>query len=404
LNKQWLNSSSPVRFVIAAIGGLLLSASFPPFGLASAAWIAPGVILFSALGAKGGRAFRIGFVGGFVHFLSSLFWLVNMPFAWHGIPIAPAAAWMALSAYCALYLATWVWLCWKIFPGNCSTLDQFVNSSRLRRSIWAIAVAAAWTALEYGRGAILTGFPWNFVGASQFQMVPLIQVAAFTGVYGVSFLVVWTAVALCAAALSMVRQPAGQSLWAGAGLPVLMVVGLSSFGVVKLMSLPPPARELKVAMVQPSILQSAIWDPAQDHARFQSVLDLSTKALASDPQLLLWPESGVPDLNPDIQQAIVQLLQKHNAWLLFCAGTAEGPADSPQYFNSALMCNPDGALEGGIYHKRRLVIFGEYIPLIRSNSKCAIRRPRCPSSFALKTCSRKRAGPMLGPIPISLST
>ena len=95
------------------------------------------------------------------------------------------------------------------------------------------------------------------------------------------------------------------------------------------MSLPPPARELKVAMVQPSILQSDIWDPAGDHARFQSILDLSTKALASDPHLLLWPESAVPDLNPDIQQAIAQLLQKHHDVAVLLRGHCRSPPPIP---------------------------------------------------------------------------
>ena len=144
LNKFSLNSSPAVRFLAAALGGLLLSASFPPLGMAWAAWIAPGLILFSGLGARSGRAFRIGFVAGLVHFLSSLYWLLNMPFTWHGIPVAPGAGWLALSAYCALYPAIWVWLCWQFFPGTCGTADQFVATGWLRRLVWAFAAGAIW--------------------------------------------------------------------------------------------------------------------------------------------------------------------------------------------------------------------------------------------------------------------
>jgi apolipoprotein N-acyltransferase len=366
LNKFSLNTSPAARFIAAAFGGLLLSASFPSLGMAWAAWLAPGIILFSGLGAKSGRAFRIGFVGGFVHFLSSLYWLINMPFTWHGIPIAPAAAWAALSAYCALYPAIWVWLCWKILPEAGGATDKFAAISWVRRLGWASAAGAIWTALEFVRGEFLTGFPWNFVGASQWRVLPLIQVASVTGIYGVSFLVVWVSVSLFGAFLALSRRPAAQRLWAEAGIPLLAVAGVASFGAGKLAAISPPGKELKVAFVQPSIAQTMIWDPAGDKVRFQSVLDLSERALASNPQLLLWPESAVPDLSPEIQQSISQLVQKHAAWLLFCAGTAEPAADgTPQYFNSALLCNPDGALEGGIYHKRRLVIFGEYIPLVR---------------------------------------
>ena len=366
LNRFSLNSSPIVRFLAAALGGVLLSASFPAIGMAWAAWIAPGLILFSGVGARSGQAFRIGFVAGLAHFLSSLYWLLNMPFTWHGIPVAPAAGWLALSAYCALYPAVWVWLCCIIFPRSCGTPEQFPATGWLRRLAWAFAAGAIWTALEFARGKMLTGFPWNFVGASQYQLLPLIQVAAITGIYGVSFLVVWTSVSIGSAILDLARRPSAQSLWAVAGLPLVVVAEVASFGAGKLASVPPPAKELKVALVQPDIPQTLIWDPTGDRTRFQTVLDLSERALASNhPRLLLWPESAVPDLTPEIQQAIAQLVRSHETWLVFCAGTAEPAATgTTDYFNSALLCNPDGVLES-IYHKRRLVIFGEYIPLVR---------------------------------------
>jgi len=59
-----------------------------------------------------------------------------------------------------------------------------------------------WVAWEMGQARIISGFPWNLLGASQYRMVPLIQVASLTGVYGVSFLAVWFAVSgLCAVAM-----------------------------------------------------------------------------------------------------------------------------------------------------------------------------------------------------------
>ena len=361
LNKSPQNSLPWGRFFAAAVGGLLLSAGFAPLGIEAAAWIGPGVILFSALGTANGRAFQIGYVGGMVHFVSSLYWLIHMPFTWHGIPLAPAAGWLALSAYCALFPAIWVWLCWKLLNGT--SLSDFLATPRLRRIGWALAAGALWTALEYVRGLFLTGFPWNFVGASQYHMLPLIQIASITGIYGVSFLVVWTSVSLADATLRMSRQPSRQSMWANAGLPLLVVIGTAGYGVARISSFPQPARELKVAMIQPSIPQTLIWDPEADKARFQDVLSLSAKALAEKPQLLLWPESAVPDLTAELQQTIGQLARQHHAWIVFCASTSQPTTtDAPAFFNSALLCNPDGDLES-VYNKRRLVIFGEYVPL-----------------------------------------
>ena len=271
--------------MLAAAGGLLLSAAFPGVGLAGAAWVAPGLILFSALGCGGGQAFRLGFVGGLAHFLSSLYWLLAMPDTFHGIPIGPAAGWLALSAYCALFPALWVWLCWRIWPsppgasaqgterteGTQGTeggiwlaphgapalaagkvVDQFFSSGLLQRGRWAFGSALLWVALEMARGRLFSGFPWNFAGASQYKMLPLIQIAAVTGVYGVSFLVVWMSVALVIALLSLARRP-GRGVWGEAGLPLLVAVVTASFGANRVAAIPTPPKELRVTLVQPAL-------------------------------------------------------------------------------------------------------------------------------------------------------
>jgi len=54
-------------------------------------------------GKGGAEAFRIGYVAGLAHWLASLYWLLLIPYSWHSIPIGPAAGWLALSAFLALY-------------------------------------------------------------------------------------------------------------------------------------------------------------------------------------------------------------------------------------------------------------------------------------------------------------
>src|SRR5216117_3140595 len=85
------------RHGAAILAGLLLAASFPKIGLAGLAWIAPGLMLFSALGRDGGEAFRLGYVAGLIHYLISLYWLLLIPF-----PVGAVAGWLSLSAYLAL--------------------------------------------------------------------------------------------------------------------------------------------------------------------------------------------------------------------------------------------------------------------------------------------------------------
>jgi apolipoprotein N-acyltransferase len=70
-------------------------------------------------------------------------------------------------------------------------------------------------ALEMIRGRLFSGFPWNPLGASQYQLVPLIQIASVTGVYGVSFLVVWVSLSLFSAGRMIFRRPALRMAWQG---------------------------------------------------------------------------------------------------------------------------------------------------------------------------------------------
>lgn len=313
-------------------------------------------------------------MGGLAHFLSSLYWLLAMPFDWHGIPLAPGLAWILLSAYCAVFVAIWVWFCWKILPATSSSsglsflevIDKFLSVPIWKRITWAIACACAWTALEFTRGLFLTGFPWNFLGDSQYRLLPVIQVASITGVYGVTFLVVWFSVVICSALLVLGRNPASQRVWLDVALPLLVLACNVSFGMTKCLSVvPTTTRRVKVAMVQPSIPQTLIFDPSADAQRFQDVIALSKQALETNPDLLVWPESAIPALNEENQHTIAQLLASHPVWLLFCADSSDIlPSGATAFYNSSFLVNPQGAVES-IYHKRRLVIFGEYIPLVR---------------------------------------
>jgi apolipoprotein N-acyltransferase len=383
LKTSSIKRAEVVRYLMAAAGGLLLSAAFPGVGLAGAAWIAPGVILGSGVGRGGWKTFRLGFVAGMAHYLTSLYWLLYMPYTFHGIPLAPGAGWLALGAYCASYTGFWVWFCWRLMPPSVAGLparaavEDFFAGGLLRRARWALACALVWVALEMARGWLLTGFPWNFLAVSQYRMLPLIQLTAVTGVAGLSFLMVWTSVALVVALVALTRHP-GHGVWAEAGAPMLVAAVVAGYGASQVTTLPTPERELKVVLVQPAFAQTLIWDASQDEARFQDLLKLSEQALGQAPAeaefsrglqplperpaLLVWPEGALSSLTLDHEAAIGKLLAKYKAGLVANVETEQpGEQGTTEFFNSAVLINAAGVTEG-VYHKRRLVIFGEYVP------------------------------------------
>ena len=192
-------------------------------------------------------------------------------------------------------------------------------------------------------------------------MLPLIQIAAVTGVYGVSFLVVWMSVALVIALLCLMRSP-GRGVWGEAGLPLLVAVVTASFGANRVATIPTPPKELRVTLLQPALAQFMNWSEAADEARFNQVLALSEKALGDKASLLIWPEGALSSLTPEHLAALARLTARHDVRLTATADLNDTPGGSAtEYFNSSILLNPAGAVEG-VYHKRRLVIFGEYVP------------------------------------------
>jgi len=351
----------------------LLAASFPKPGVAGLAWIAPSLILFAAMGQPGKQCFRIGYVAGLAHYLASLYWLLFIPF-----PAGAIVGWLALSAYLALYPATWVWLCWRLFSRKkfgreqswWSAVGEFFTTNWWQRALWALLCAALWVALEMIVGRFLSGFPWNFLGVSQYRVLPLIQMASVTGVYGVSFLVVWFSVSLIIALLRVIRQPGRRWGWLlELRLVLIVLIGAMIFGLSRLLVPVDTDRQLIVALVQPSIRQEVIWSHAKDADRFNKIIELSKLAIAVKPDLLIWPESSMPNFTEDNSRAITNLIVAHKVWMILGADDAERRADATgredhEYFNAAFLFNPEGKYVA-TYRKQHLVVFGEYLPFAR---------------------------------------
>jgi apolipoprotein N-acyltransferase len=387
------------RYLIAVISGVLLALSFPKLGVAGFAWVAPALMVAAAANRRGAERFRIGYVAGLGHYLTALYWLLHIPYDWHGIPVGPAAGWLALGAFLSLFIGLWVWLL-DGFPiaadarrrnlngvtattTPLGTEPQTPNVAPLSRRNtepailntlrWSLSGAALWVAIEMLIARIFTGFPWDLLGVSQHEILPLIQISSITGVYGVSFVVVWTSLSLYCAASAMLRHPNCRYAWARElALPFIAVACLMAFGFHQL-SIPSPARKsIKVTFVQPSIPQTLIWDESRDNERFGEVLQLTDDALSNRCDLVLWPEAAVPRLlrwYADIREAVTGLAREHKTWMIIGADDMEPKHGSrsfkdAKFYNSSFLISPTGEIAGH-YRKRALVIFGEYIPLVK---------------------------------------
>jgi apolipoprotein N-acyltransferase len=253
-----------------------------------------------------------------------------------------------------------------------SLATELLQTSRVSRAGWALACAASWVALEMAQARLLTGFPWNLLGASQYTILPLVQIASLTGVFGISFLIVWCSTVLAMLALMITRMPAQRPRLLGDLLPPTIALTVAwTWGAAEVWRKieTPVGPTIQIAMVQPSVPQTLIWDGKEDRYRFNKLLALSQEAVAGKPDLLLWPEAAVPGMlryDTNILQAVTNLAMSNQVWMVIGSDDAEpgAAAGAESFFNSAFLISPQGEILDR-YSKRHLVAFGEYVPLTR---------------------------------------
>jgi apolipoprotein N-acyltransferase len=152
-------------------------------------------------------------------------------------------------------------------------------------------------------------------------------------------------------------------------LPLAAIAALFAFGFARMNGPNPPGATLRITLVQPSIPQALIWDSNANTDRFRQLLELSERALTNQTDLLIWPEAAVPEFDEASYAAITNLVRTHHLWLICNADDARWrpnakSKDDFDVFNAAFLFNPEGHC-AAVYHKQKLVIFGEYIPLVR---------------------------------------
>ncbi|QEH38201.1 Apolipoprotein N-acyltransferase [Aquisphaera giovannonii] len=365
------------------LSGLILWTAFPPLEWSWLAWVALVPLFWLAVQPRGRKLFYLSaWLGGLAFWLPAVQWLrLTDDTAW--------LAWLAM----ATFLSLW----WPTFLGLCR-----VAVFRLRVPLM-MAAPIIWVGLEYFRAHVLTGFPWYYLGHSQYRFLPLIQIADTTSALGVSFLV--ALVNACVVDLITLpllyatprgprlrpRQAVGIAI---AGGLVLAAVGYGSVRIASSSFRDGP----RVALLQTNFEQRYKMGAEPELIR-ESIGRLVEKAAAGTPRpdLIVWPETAYPYrfimVDPAVpademkrQVAAVAGARSVESWLDFRRWNDEvlhGLADATgvamlvgttahehtptrmNKYNSAILFEPHAASVHA-YHKIHLVPFGEYIPFFQS--------------------------------------
>jgi apolipoprotein N-acyltransferase len=386
-------------WLAAVATGILYAACFAPFNYDWFCWIALTPLL-TAIWFSGEKSKRrwardilLGYVAGV-----SFFWTV---FSW--LQTVTVAGWFLVGAYMALYVALWSWLCGLLRPGLRKFRDKPIEGvdavtrrlnekyaatrgapveiadateplpdSPARRSPWlssinnlrlAFLLAAIWVAQEWLRSIVFSGWGWNTLGTALHAQLVLIQIAEFTGVAGISFMVAFTNVILVATVRRFILETQVKPMRPHFDLTLTMasIVGVMGFGVHAL-HVHRETTPLNVALVQPNIPRDEKFSVEFANKTFEKFTELSRPALEGNAHadLLVWPESAMP--GPVLGDAL-----SHKFVMDFSAsaktdlllGTID--QDETHAYNAAMLVSDAGA-RLQIYRKVHLVPFGEYVP------------------------------------------
>ncbi len=341
---SFLSQSPWSRAALLVIAGGLQTLTFAPF---NAWWLGPisvFLILSCCVGLPPNQLFRSGWLTGLGLFGSGASW-VYVSISEHGNTSIPIALVLTLVFVAGLALfhgaAFWAW-------------GKLAKDSPVRR---LILFPAVWILGDWVRGWLLTGFPWLYLGTAHVDG-PLAGFAPVIGAHGLTLWVVISGAAIYAA-WWLIRS----HRFASAGVVALFAAlpWLTGPVLMNTQWTEISTESTDFVSVQGNIPQQVKWDP--DFLKDQIVTYLEMTEPYWEADLILWPETAIP-LTQDQAGKIIEHIDDALAddSTLITGIPWYGFSDRVEdfVFHNSVMSIGNG---DGIYHKQRLVPFGEYVPL-----------------------------------------
>ncbi len=381
-----MRAATKLSWLLATETGVLLVLSFPvagslPHWRAELAWVALVPLLLALLvprngfgWARVGRNLLVGYFCGILWYAGTCYWIESTMRLYGNM--STFAAVLILVLFClflGLYLA---------FFGLLISLTQRATGS----TVWTLSLTPLlWVTMELACARI-TSFPWNQLGYSQVDNLLLTRLTLFTGVYGISFVIV--AVNCSVAALFLFRG------WRARLIPAvvaLVVIFVTQKGFTRFIPAQPVSATAELFQPNLNVGSENNWTYGVFDLNMQHFAALSENVCnpyfaglptpakvplvkpECDPKevkktqinLIVWPESPAPfeDRDPRLRHWVSALAEDTHASMI--VGDIAVIKDSTQpgnsVYNSASFVAPDGNFVGR-YDKMHLVPFGEYVP------------------------------------------
>ena len=334
-----LDLPHPLHVGLAVGSGLLCSIALPPWDLEPIAFVGLVPLLLGLEGATPRRAAWLGYAAGLSFYLATIWWVINTMTTYGQMPLVLSL--VALLLICGVLAGYTAALAGLLVAGR--------RSLKLPRGIEPLLAAMLWVALEFLRTYLFSGFPWALFGYTQYRQATVRLLAAVTGVYGISALLVLVNGVL-ASLLRFSLEARNEGIrWRA----VLVPVGLAVLAVLATVSYahlfwrdPTGGGAIRVGLVQGNIDQSLKWDRSYQTATLDIYERLTRRLAAEKPALIVWPETAIPFFlrrEPELAATVYRLAEESGVPML--VGSPDMGEDGRLY-NTAFLLGTDGQIHG----------------------------------------------------------
>ena len=346
--KKWIWPPAVVVLTVA-----LYTAAFPNINIAESAYLFTLPFLLWAFNRPPLKIYSIcALLAGFLSWLVLLWWLRHVTIV----------GTIALSFYTGLYFFLWLVVAWWAAPRLEGKPFLSVRLPGL------LGLAGWWVLLEHLRGLLFTGFPWLPLAASQWDRPALLQILALTGSAGLSFILIFFNLGLAFYVRRIIGGKSYRSwhericpeFYVALTLLLCAVAGLLWSEVFGIQS----QKLFTASTIQPYIRQSLKWDPAAARENLDTIEKYTLYGAAVGGDVVLWPESVTPwPIKGDegARAWTEDLARRIDKTILMGNMAIEGET----WYNIVCAVTPENGFTEPYYAKRRLVPFGEYVPMRR---------------------------------------
>lgn len=370
-----------LRLLTVFVSGSAAALAMAPVNAVIALFLAPVPLLLLVRAVSWKRGFFLGWLWGTGFGVWSFLWLREIFWA---IPllIAPVLGlYYGLFGLAAALASRRVLLPAAVREQGFTAQEECRDYPVRRQLLWCLAVAAAFVTVEFLRSNVL---PWNYFGVAFHRYSVMIQLARYTGVYGLSFLAVFTAAAVALALRTVsVRDPERGTYRYRRPWPLLiallLLAGCVAFGNAELRRVRAEYAgaeyTLRVTLVQGNLSQRRFGGEEKAREALQTYLQLTHKRLGDRSDLIVWPETAVPyplrggaPVCTEYRNAVRALATLARAPMLIGTLEYDISTSPPGSLNSAVLLDGRDVLRDGYlaqYDKVHPVPFGEFVPFRR---------------------------------------